>query len=72
MLTAVQQNGLVLPEADEDFIFDKEVLHAAVRQNWKVHLGHVFFLFFILLTSTGPKETYWKILDLFCTLVSGV
>lgn len=36
VLTAVQQNGLVLPEADEDFIFDKEVLHAAVRQNWKV------------------------------------
>lgn len=34
VLHAVQQNGLVLTEADEDFIYDVEVLQAAVKQNW--------------------------------------
>ena len=40
VLAAVQQNGFVLQEAHDDFIYDKEVMHAAVKQNWKVQLGY--------------------------------
>lgn len=39
VLHAVQQNGLVLTEADEDFIYDMEVLQAAVKQNWTLPLN---------------------------------
>ena len=38
VMNAVQQNGLVLTEADEDFIYDMEVLQTAVKQNWTLQL----------------------------------
>lgn len=45
VLHAVQQNGLVLTEADEDFIYDMEVLQAAVKQNWTLPLnGNLLWL----------------------------